>query len=85
MVAFSAIYTLPVAVNLPFNWRELKPVAMIALDEFVLWVNAETPYKTPKEYLAAVKAAPPEPSRWAAPAPSARTTSLPSRSKKPPA
>lgn len=59
MVAFSAIYTLPIAVNLPFNWRELNPVAMIALDEFVLWVNAETPYKTPKEYLSAVKAAPP--------------------------
>ena len=32
---------------------------MIALDEFLLWVNAETPYKTPKEFLAAVKAAPP--------------------------
>lgn len=59
MVAFSAIYTLPVAVNLPFNWRELNPVAMIALDEFVLWDNAETAYKTPKEFLGAVKAAPP--------------------------
>jgi putative tricarboxylic transport membrane protein len=59
MVAFSAIYTLPVAVNLPFNWRELNPVAMIALDEFVLWDNAEAPYKTPKDFLGAVKAAPP--------------------------
>jgi len=59
MVAFSAIYTLPIAVNLPFNWRDLNPVAMIALDEFLLWVNSETPYKTPKEYLAAVKAAAP--------------------------
>ena len=28
------------------------------MDEFILWVNAETPYKTPKEYLAAVKAEP---------------------------
>ncbi len=58
MAAFSAIYTLPVATSLPFNWRDLNPVGMIALDEFLLWVNAETPYKTPKEYLAAVKAAP---------------------------
>ena len=57
MAAFSAIYTLPVAVNLPFNWRDLNPVAMIALDEFLLWVNSETSYKTPKEYLAAAKAA----------------------------
>lgn len=59
MAAFSAIYTLPIAVNLPFNWRDLNPVAMIALDEFLLWVNADTPYKTPNEYLAAVKAAAP--------------------------
>jgi putative tricarboxylic transport membrane protein len=55
MVAFSAIYTLPIAVSLPFNWRELNPVAMIALDEFVLWDNAEAPYKTTKEFLAAIK------------------------------
>ncbi len=59
MVAFSAIYTLPIAVNLPFNWRDLNPVAMIALDEFVLWDNAEAPYKTTKDFLAAAKAAPP--------------------------
>jgi len=58
MVAFSAIYTLPIAVNLPFNWRDLNPVAMIAQDEFLLWVNADTPYKTAAEYLNAVKAAP---------------------------
>ncbi len=58
MVAFSAIYTLPLAVKLPFNWRDLNPVAMIAQDEFLLWVNAETPYRTAKDFLAAVKAAP---------------------------
>ncbi|NYT81535.1 tripartite tricarboxylate transporter substrate binding protein [Alcaligenaceae bacterium] len=55
MVAFSAIYTLPIAVNLPFNWRDLNPVAMIAQDEFVLWTNAEAPYKTAADYLKAVK------------------------------
>lgn len=58
MVAFSAIYTIPISTNLPFNWRDLSPVAMIAMDEFVLWVNAETPYKTAKDYLTAVKAGP---------------------------
>ena len=41
------------------NWKDLTPVAMLALDEFVLWVNAETPYKTVKEYIDAVKGAPP--------------------------
>lgn len=59
MVAFSAIYTLPLAVNLPFNWRDLNPVAMIAQDEFLLWTNAEEPYKTAQDYLNAVKATPP--------------------------
>jgi len=58
MVAFSAIYTLPIAVSLPFNWRDLNPVAMIAQDEFLLWTNAEAPYKTAADYLKAVKAAP---------------------------
>ena len=58
MVAFSAIYTIPISTNLPFNWRDLNPVSMIAMDEFVLWVNSEKPYKTTKDYLAAVKAAP---------------------------
>jgi len=31
----------------------------MALDQFVLWVNAETPYKTAADYIAAVKAAGP--------------------------
>jgi putative tricarboxylic transport membrane protein len=58
LVAFSAIYTLPMAAGLPFNWRDLNPVGMIAVDEFLLWVNSDTPYKTAKDYLNAVKAAP---------------------------
>ena len=59
MVAFSAIYTLPIAVDLPFSWTDLNPIAMIAQDEFLLWTNAEAPYKTAPDYLKAVKAAPP--------------------------
>ena len=41
---------------MPFNWKDLTPVAMLALDEFVLWVPSSTPYKTSKEYIDAVKA-----------------------------
>jgi tripartite-type tricarboxylate transporter receptor subunit TctC len=37
----------------------MTPVSMMALDQFVLWVNAETPYKTASEFVAAVKAAGP--------------------------
>ncbi|OWQ90678.1 tricarboxylate transporter [Roseateles aquatilis] len=58
LVASTAVFTLPLATSLPFNWRELTPIAMIAQDQFVLWVNAETPYKTPKEFLDAVREKP---------------------------
>ena len=58
LVAFSLIYTLPMATGLPLEWRKMNPVAMIAMDEFLLWVNSETTYKTAKQFLDAVKAAP---------------------------
>jgi tripartite-type tricarboxylate transporter receptor subunit TctC len=58
LVAFSLIYTLPIAQNLPLGWDNFNPVAMLAVDDFILWVNADAPYKTAKEYLNAIKAAP---------------------------
>ena len=59
VITLSNLFTTPLATGLPFNWRDLTPVQMLALDQFVLWVNADSPYKTAKEYLDAVKAAPP--------------------------
>jgi len=59
VITLSNLFTTPLATGVPFNWKDLTPVAMLALDQFVLWVNAETPYKTAKEYLVAVKAAGP--------------------------
>jgi putative tricarboxylic transport membrane protein len=59
VVTLSNLFTTPLATGVPFNWRDLTPVSMMALDNFVLWVNAETPHKTAKEYLDAVKAAGP--------------------------
>src|SRR5207302_6770086 len=56
IITLSNLFTTPLATNTPFNWRDLTPVQMMALDNFVLWVNSETPYKTTKEYIAAVKA-----------------------------
>ena len=55
IITLSNLFTTPLHNNLPFNWRDYTPLARMALDEFILWVNAETPYKTAKEYLAAVK------------------------------
>ena len=55
IITLSNLFTTPLAQGTPFNWKDLTPVAILALDQFVLWVNAETPYKTAKEYLTAVK------------------------------
>jgi tripartite-type tricarboxylate transporter receptor subunit TctC len=59
VITLSNLFTTPLATGVPFNWKDLTPVAMLALDNFVLWVHADTPYKTPKEYLDAVKKAGP--------------------------
>jgi len=57
IITLSNLFTTPLATGVPFNWRDLTPVKMMALDNFVLWVNAETPYKSAKEYVEAVKKA----------------------------
>jgi len=59
IITLSNLFTTPMATGVPFSWKDLTPVAMLALDQFVLWVNAETPYKTAAEYIAAAKAAGP--------------------------
>lgn len=59
VITLSNLFTTPMATGVPFSWKDMTPVSMLALDQFVLWVNAETPYKTAKEYIAAVKAAGP--------------------------
>ncbi len=56
IITLSNLFTTPMATGIPFNWKDITPVAMLALDEFVLWVNVDSPYKTAKDYLAAVKA-----------------------------
>lgn len=58
MIGTSNIFTTPLATGIPFNWSETTPVANLALDQFVLWVNADSPYKTAKDYIAAAKNAP---------------------------
>ena len=55
IITLANLFTTPLATGVPFNWKELTPVTRLALDYFILWVNAETPYKTAKEYLDAVK------------------------------
>src|SRR2546428_1074234 len=60
VITLSNLFTTPLAQGTPFNWRDLTPISMLALDYFILWVNAETPYKTPMDYFNAAKAKPGE-------------------------
>jgi tripartite-type tricarboxylate transporter receptor subunit TctC len=60
LLAYSLIYMLPLSAKIPFNWRELTPVAVTAMDEFVLWTNTTLPYKTTKEFVDAAKKADPQ-------------------------
>jgi putative tricarboxylic transport membrane protein len=59
IITLSNLFTTPLAQGTPFNWKDLTPVARLALDQFILWVNTARPdgkeFKTAKEYLAAAK------------------------------
>ena len=59
IITLSNLFTTPMATGVPFSWKDMTPVAMLALDQFVLWTNAEQPYKNAGEFIAAAKAAGP--------------------------
>jgi tripartite-type tricarboxylate transporter receptor subunit TctC len=58
IITLSNLFTTPLATGVPFNWRDMTPVTMMALDQFVLWVNEESPHKTAKAFFDALKAGP---------------------------
>ncbi len=51
-------YLLSYVTKTGFKPSDLTPVAAMALDEFLLWVNAASEFKDAKSYIAAVKAKP---------------------------
>ena len=55
IITLSNLFTTPLATGVPFSWKDLTPVRMMALDQFVLWVHNEAPYKTASDYINAVK------------------------------
>ncbi|WP_062205250.1 tripartite tricarboxylate transporter substrate binding protein [Aureimonas sp. AU12] len=48
-------WTLPLVTKLGFQAEDLTPVAALALDEFIVWVQADAPYKTIMDLAAAGK------------------------------
>ena len=59
IITLSNLFTTPLATGSDFNWRDITPVQMMALDQFALWVNAESPHKSAKELLDAMRTSAP--------------------------
>jgi putative tricarboxylic transport membrane protein len=59
IITLSNLFTTPLATGSDFNWRDITPVQMMALDQFVLWVHADSPHKSAKDVLDALRASPP--------------------------
>lgn len=55
----SGIFMTPMATKLALNWTDYTPVAMLAQDSFLLWVNAKSPYKSAGDFMTAAKSASP--------------------------
>lgn len=51
-------YMLPQVAKLGFKPGDLNPVAMLALDEFLIWVNASSDYKDARSFIDAARAEP---------------------------
>jgi len=51
-------YLLPLVAKLAFKPEDLKPVAAMALDEFLIWVHSNSEFKDAKSYIEAAKAKP---------------------------
>jgi putative tricarboxylic transport membrane protein len=59
IITLSNLFTAPLAAGADFNWREITPVQLLALDQFVLWVPAASPHATAKALLDALRSSPP--------------------------
>ena len=51
----SNAWTQPMVAKLAYKPTDLTPIAIMAFDEFLLWVKDDSPFKTAKDYVAAAK------------------------------
>ncbi|GGF74173.1 tricarboxylate transporter [Paracoccus acridae] len=52
------VYLLPHVAKLAYTTEDLQPVAALALDEFLVWVKADSPYENVMDLVNAAKEAP---------------------------
>jgi tripartite-type tricarboxylate transporter receptor subunit TctC len=55
IITLSNLFTTPLATGTKFTWQDITPVQMLALDQFVMWVNAKSPYQSAKDVLEAMR------------------------------
>ena len=55
--ATNNVWLVPLGSAVGYAWSDLRPVAAVAFDEFMLWVNSKTPYRDVSTFLAAARAA----------------------------
>ncbi len=55
--ATNNVWLLPLGSSVGYAWSDLQPVAAVAFDEFMLWVNSTAPYRDVAGFLAAARGA----------------------------
>jgi tripartite-type tricarboxylate transporter receptor subunit TctC len=56
LVTLNSFFTTPLRAKLGLSYRDFTPIARMAMDTFILWVNSESPITTVDQYVKAVKA-----------------------------
>src|SRR3990172_516748 len=55
MITLSSFIMTPLIQKLPFSYKNYTPIALLALDNFWLWVNTESPWKSVADVVAECK------------------------------
>jgi putative tricarboxylic transport membrane protein len=55
LVTLNSFFTTPLRFKVGLSYHDFTPIARMAMDTFVLWVNSESPITTVDQYVQAVK------------------------------
>ena len=51
LITLNSFITTPLFQNLPFTFRDFTPIALLAVDNFPLWVPVDSPFKTAMDFV----------------------------------
>lgn len=51
LITLNSFITTPLFQNLPFTFRDFTPIALLAVDNFPLWVPKDSPFKTAMDFV----------------------------------